>query len=443
KPALTGEQAILKTGSEDVSYTLREADLLEGFTDADGDDLSVVEMEANNGKVSKNSNGSWTFIPNNNFFGTVDINYRVDDGNSNSIAASNSFVLKQVNDAPSLTGEKAELDSGKINRVVELKSSDLLSGFSDIEGDQLSINNLKAKDGRIQQNGPQTWSLTPRENFTGTVTLSYEVSDGNGGSTPASQSVEILSSNNIPTLTGETSSFTQSNKNFKARTGESSAILIRTRDLLKGYSDPDGDPLSVSGLQASGGSLEQKDKDTWLFTPDRESSKLIELSYTIEDSQGGTTFVSNTIFNEQEQGSRRSGTKRRDILSGTRGDDDLTGLKGHDKLSGLGGDDVLSGGAGKDQLKGGQGDDELIGGRGKDRLWGNDGSDLFIVSQGAGYDVIADFDPNEDLIQLGDGSGEIDITSRRGHALIYQGDDLIARVTGMGDSLSLTRDVVV
>ena len=154
-------------------------------------------------------------------------------------------------------------------------------------------------------------------------------------------------------------------------------------------------------------------------------------------------FVSNTIFNEKERGSRQSGTKRRDILSGTQGDDELTGLRGHDKISGLGGNDVLDGGAGKDQLKGGQGDDELIGGKGKDRLWGNGGNDLFIVKRGAGYDVIADFDPNDDLIQVGEGLREIEITSRKGDALIYQEDDLIAKVKGMGDSSSLSRDVVM
>ncbi|WP_028953455.1 cadherin-like domain-containing protein [Synechococcus sp. CC9616] len=539
KPALTGEKAILKTGREDASYTLRKADLLEGFSDADGDNLTVVEMEASNGKVSENSDGSWTFNPNSDYFGTVDINYRINDGNSNSIAASNSFSLKNVNDAPSLTGERAELDSTTVNQVVELKSSDFLAGFTDADKDLLSISRLKANNGKIEainntswtltpeenftgvitlsydvmdpygrtskanqsfkvlnnlpkltgsaadlddgkvnktifvkssdllkgytdldghslfindlkaNNGTvknindKTWSLTPKNDFTGTAKLSYDVSDGNGGITAATQSVEILSFNNAPLKSGGTASFKQSNSNFKARTSESSAILIRSRDLLKGYSDPDGDQLSISGLQTSGGSLEQKDNDTWLFTPDRESSTLIEFSYTIEDSEGASLFVSNTIFNEKERGSRQSGTKRRDILSGTQGDDELTGLKGHDKISGLRGNDVLHGGDGKDQLKGGQGDDELIGGKGKDRLWGDSGSDLFIVKGGTGYDVIADFDPNDDLIQVSEGLREIEITSRKGDALIYKDDDLIAKVKGLGESLSMARDFVM
>ena len=51
------------------------------------------------------------------------------------------FSLKQINDAPSLTGEKAELDSGKINRVVDASNhliSCLASEFHDIEGDPYS-----------------------------------------------------------------------------------------------------------------------------------------------------------------------------------------------------------------------------------------------------------------------------------------------------------------
>ena len=45
-PELTGEQAILDRGKEDETYIIREADLLKGFSDPDGDKLRVEGMKA-------------------------------------------------------------------------------------------------------------------------------------------------------------------------------------------------------------------------------------------------------------------------------------------------------------------------------------------------------------------------------------------------------------
>lgn len=66
----------------------------------------------------------------------------------------------------------------------------------------------------------------------------------------------------------------------------------------------------------------------------------------------------------------------------------------------------LSGAAGADTLSGGGGDDRLAGGAGRDRLAGGAGADSFIWSShaesrsGTGRDVIEDFDPGADVIDL-------------------------------------------
>jgi microcystin-dependent protein len=66
-------------------------------------------------------------------------------------------------------------------------------------------------------------------------------------------------------------------------------------------------------------------------------------------------------------------------------------------------DNTLSGAAANDRLIGGQGSDRLIGGTGIDTLTGGADGDTFIfnVAPGAANrDVVTDFDPNVDLIQL-------------------------------------------
>jgi hypothetical protein len=65
-------------------------------------------------------------------------------------------------------------------------ASDLLQGFSDVDGDSLSVINLSSSSGFLQDNQDGTYTLTPNANFNGNISLTYQVSDGNGGVVDAS-----------------------------------------------------------------------------------------------------------------------------------------------------------------------------------------------------------------------------------------------------------------
>ena len=51
-----------------------------GFSDADGDALSVANLVADNGTLVDNGNGSWAFTPEANYHGPVALRYVVTDG---------------------------------------------------------------------------------------------------------------------------------------------------------------------------------------------------------------------------------------------------------------------------------------------------------------------------------------------------------------------------
>lgn len=113
-----------------------------------------------------------------------------------------------------------------------------------------------------------------------------------------------------------------------------------------------------------------------------------------------------------------------DSLSGGDGNDSLYGDEGNDLLGGLDGDDSLYGGFGNDSLFGDAGNDTLVGGGGIDTLIGGAGVDTFDLTFGVAtsqvngiitpvglgnsykfggnndYALIADFNPNEDILRL-------------------------------------------
>lgn len=126
-----------------------------------------------------------------------------------------------------------------------------------------------------------------------------------------------------------------------------------------------------------------------------------------------------------------------DTIVGGEGDDTLTGMQGGDTLVGGAGDDLIDGFNSFDVLEGGSGDDTLIGGGGWDvfRYVNRDGEDDF------GSDVITDFNPNVDRIQLDDGLDfEIELLDDLSRVTLKNGDgDAVGTIDVLGVELTETQ----
>ncbi|MBB2836245.1 UNVERIFIED_ORG: hypothetical protein GGD51_006441 [Rhizobium esperanzae] len=286
-PVLSGNAATLAAGTEDTPYTISAADLLAGFSDVDGDQLSVAGLTANHGALVDNNNGTWTFTPDVNYNGPVSLSYSVIDGHGGSVPASQSFTLDAVNDAPVLSGSAATLSAGSEDTPYTISAADLLAGFSDVDGDQLSVAGLTANHGALVNNNNGTWTFTPDANYNGPVSLSYAVVDGHGGSVPATQSFTLDAVNDAPVLSGSTATL--------AAGSEDTPYTISAADLLAGFSDVDGDQLSVSGLTANHGALVNNNNGTWTFTPDANYNGPVSLSYSVIDGHGGSVPASQSF----------------------------------------------------------------------------------------------------------------------------------------------------
>ena len=95
--------------------------------------------------------------------------------------------------------------------------------------------------------------------------------------------------------------------------------------------------------------------------------------------------------------------------------------------------DWLAGNDGYDTLYGDAGNDHIYGGKGDDLLYGGEGYDKFYIAPDTGYDVIQDFNVEQDYISL---AGEltyadIEVTQLGSSAVISVGESELAILTNV------------
>ena len=136
------------------------------------------------------------------FHGRVELIYSVSDGRGGLADGGCNILFADTNQAPELSGEKAQLADGTEDVLYTIKAADLLKGYSDANGDMLQVEGLEASIGELKAIGAGQWSLRTPENFYGSVELNYAISDGNGGRISAEQEVLFNEVNDAPIYVG-------------------------------------------------------------------------------------------------------------------------------------------------------------------------------------------------------------------------------------------------
>jgi len=117
------------------------------------------------------------FTPAADFNGAATFDYTVSDGNGGTATQTVSVDVAAVNDAPVVSAMTAVLAEGA---SVTVTASDLLASAADVEGDSLNVSNVRVAgvDASLTDNGDGTWTVTPADGFIGSVSVTYDVSDG-------------------------------------------------------------------------------------------------------------------------------------------------------------------------------------------------------------------------------------------------------------------------
>ncbi|EPF2958929.1 tandem-95 repeat protein, partial [Vibrio alginolyticus] len=274
-PPVSGDLAY--TINEDSSITLSQEQLLAKAGDIDSENLEAINLSTDdNATIQYNDDGSYTITPDENYDGDLDLTFDIIDNDGGSVQVGLDITVNPVNDLPQAQDQQFTVEE---DGTLLFTDADLLEGASDIDGDDLSIENVlyTGADGVLTDNGDGTYSFAPNENFNGDVQFTFDVSDGTG-STPAFINVSVTPVNDPP-VAGSTSYTVQ----------EDGQITISDEQLLANSSDVEGD-VALANVSYSGndGSFVDNGDGTYTFTPNENFDGNISLDVTVIDQDGAT-----------------------------------------------------------------------------------------------------------------------------------------------------------
>ncbi|MBB3994588.1 Ca2+-binding RTX toxin-like protein [Sulfitobacter undariae] len=452
-PIANDDQAVTGTG-EPVTIPVLGND-----SDPDGDPLDVIDATSPDGDVVINDDGTITFTPNDGFTGDTTIDYTVSDGNGGTDTAQVSVSVGEVSGPPVAVDDLAETDEDTPVVI------DVLDNDSDPDGDPLTVTAATSPNGDVVINDDGTITFTPAPDFNGEATITYDITDGNGGVDVAEVTVTVNPVNDGPLAEDDTA---------VANTGSTLIVPVLDND-----SDPEGDPLTVISASSPNGAVVINADGTLSFTPEDGFIGEAVINYTISDGEltdpavvfvtvrdgivtgtdGGDLIDENytddpegdLVDNNDEflpgEGPNddiiNAGDGDDTVRAGL-GDDDVSGGEGNDEIDGGPGNDELDGDAGDDTIGGGTGNDTINGGTGDDNLNGQDGDDS--ITGGEGDDVL-NGDDGDDTLEggagedtLAGGAGDDVLDGGDDNDTVYGGDGNDTLLGGDGDDLVVGQD---
>lgn len=152
--------------------------LLANDRDADGNSLELIVLsKPDRGELELFPDGSFSYLPESNFFGKVRFNYRLSDGIDNSNIAEVSLEIQPVNDPPVTQDDAYYVMSNR--RLTVSAERSVLRNDSDIEGSELSAVLVEGpSQGAVEFLSDGTFQFDPDVDFVGEDSFTYRISDG-------------------------------------------------------------------------------------------------------------------------------------------------------------------------------------------------------------------------------------------------------------------------
>ncbi len=258
------------------TYLIKEDEVLNGSSvlvnDTDADDATLTAVLVDNvehGSLTLKADGTFSYSPSANFFGTDSFTYKaVDATNTESKVATVTITVVAVNDAPAATAQTVT--------TVEDGSVSISLAGSDVDNSKLTFTVVTLPAHGTFENG----SYTPAANYHGPDSFTYTASDGQLVSAPAIVTITVSPVNDAPVATAQSVS-----------TDEDVVIAI----ILAG-TDPEGDALTYTVDAGPTHGTLSGTAPNLTYTPEANYFGLDSFSFHVFDgaiSSAASTFVIN------------------------------------------------------------------------------------------------------------------------------------------------------
>ncbi|MFA8435935.1 MAG: Ig-like domain-containing protein [Marinifilaceae bacterium] len=162
--------------------------------------VSLVS-NVSNGTLSLNNDGTFSYMPNSEFFGTDHFSYRLTDGNGDVVTASVNINVQFNNDAAPVAVNDNTSTNEDTPKVINVLSNDTdVDGNQTIDKASVLIKSSPAHGSISSQNyttGEVTY--TPNANYTGPDSFTYTIKDDSGAeSNTATVSITVTVDNDPP-----------------------------------------------------------------------------------------------------------------------------------------------------------------------------------------------------------------------------------------------------
>ncbi len=200
-----------------------------------------------------------------------ELNVRVTGSNGSNYVTPVKIDITNVNEGP--TGQAFRFSAAEDSRL----TGNVLRGSSDVDGDELQVSNFsQPAHGVVVVNKSGEFSYQPAENFHGTDSFTYTISDGNGGTFTEKVVIEVSSVNDAPVATGYVFALEE----------DGSAV----GNVLVNAVDIDGDHLVVCDFsQPTHGEVVVDVDGSFIYKPTANFSGTDSFTYSVADGNGGQT----------------------------------------------------------------------------------------------------------------------------------------------------------
>ena len=288
---------------EDTPLVVPAAEgVLENDYDIEGSSLTAILVtDATKGSVTLNSDGSFTYTPNQDANGIDTFTYKVNDGALDSAPVTVTINIAPVNDAPVANDDPSYTTNEDVPLVITTRANGVLGNDEDVETQSTLTAVLVSgpSNGQLTLNPDGTFTYTPNPNFNGVDSFTYKADDGEDESNVATVTITVNAVNDAPVGVPDSYAGADEDTVFTAPfsvldndtdpdsgEGDTKSAVAETITSAKGATvvmQPDGtftyDPRSVASIQA----LPEGGSTTDTFT------------YTVRDAAGATSTATVTI----------------------------------------------------------------------------------------------------------------------------------------------------